>query len=93
MSRGLGSQRANAVYGARYTCLTTREQNRLKPPQAQTVMAAAILRRPHAVITTGRAWDRPSPRTVRGHRSSQSPRPDQLVVAHQAGGRGEPHAA
>jgi transposase len=52
-----GAQRANAVYGARYTRLTTREHNRLKPTQAQTVIAAAILRHLHAVITTGRAWD------------------------------------
>ena len=34
-----------------------REQNRLKPTQAQTVIAAAILRHLHAVVTTGRAWD------------------------------------
>ena len=35
----------------------TREQNKLKATQAQTVIAAAILRHLHAVITTGRAWD------------------------------------
>jgi hypothetical protein len=37
--------------------LTTRETNRLTPTQAQTVIAAAILRQLHAVITTGHAWD------------------------------------
>jgi len=52
-----GAQRANPVYGARYRHLTTREHNRLKPTQAQTVIAAAILRHLHAVITTGQAWN------------------------------------
>jgi hypothetical protein len=52
-----GAQRANPVYAARYQHLTTREDNRLTPTQAQTVIAAAILRHLHAVITTGQAWD------------------------------------
>jgi transposase len=52
-----GAQRANPVYGARYRHLTTREHNKLKPTQAQTVIAAAILRHLHAVITTGQTWD------------------------------------
>jgi transposase len=52
-----GAQRANPVYGARYQYLTSREQNKLTPTQAQTVIAAAILRQLHAVITTGQAWD------------------------------------
>jgi transposase len=52
-----GAQRANPVYAARYTHLTSREHNKLRPTQAQTVIAAAILRHLHAVITTGRAWD------------------------------------
>jgi transposase len=52
-----GAQRANTVYGARYRHLTTREQNKLTVTQAQTVIAAAILRHLHAVITTGQAWD------------------------------------
>lgn len=52
-----GAQRANPVYGARYRHLTTREHNKLKPTQAQTVIAAAILRHLHAVITTSQAWD------------------------------------
>jgi transposase len=52
-----GTQRANPVYGARYQYLTSREHNKLTPTRAQTVIAAAILRQPHAVITTGRARD------------------------------------
>ena len=52
-----GAQKANPVYAARYQYLTTREQNKLTPTQAQTVIAAAILRQLHAVITTGRRWD------------------------------------
>jgi transposase len=52
-----GAQQANPVYAARYRHLTSREQNKLAPTQAQTVIAAAILRQLHAVITTGRGWD------------------------------------
>ena len=52
-----GAQRANPVYAARYQHLTSREHNQLTPTQAQTVIAAAILRQLHAVITTGQAWD------------------------------------
>ncbi|HZJ05190.1 MAG TPA: IS110 family transposase [Nocardioidaceae bacterium] len=52
-----GAQRTNPVYEARYRHLTTREHNKLKATQAQTVIAAAILRHLHAVITTGQAWD------------------------------------
>jgi transposase len=52
-----GAQRANPVYRARYQHLTSRDQNRLTPTQAQTVIAAAILRQLHAVVTTGQAWD------------------------------------
>ena len=52
-----GAQRANPVYAARFTHLTNREQNKLTVTQAQAVIAAAILRQLHAVITTGRAWD------------------------------------
>jgi transposase len=52
-----GAQRANPVYAARFAHLTKREQNRLTVTQAQAVIAAAILRHLHAVITTGRRWD------------------------------------
>jgi transposase len=52
-----GAQRANPVYRARYQHLTSREHNKLTPTQAQTVIAAAILRHLHAVIVTGQSWD------------------------------------
>ena len=52
-----GSLQTNTVYANRYRHLTTREQNKLKPTQAQTAIAAAILRHLHAVVTTGRPWD------------------------------------
>jgi transposase len=52
-----GAQQANPVYAARYRYLTSREHNKLCATQAQTVIAAAILRHLHAVITTGQAWD------------------------------------
>jgi transposase len=52
-----GAQRANPVYAARFTHLTTREQNKLTVTQAQAVIAAAILRQLHAVITTGKRWN------------------------------------
>ncbi len=44
-----GCPQTNPVYAARYRHLTTRETNRLKPTQAQTVVAAAILRQLHDV--------------------------------------------
>jgi transposase len=52
-----GAQQANPVYRARYQHLTSRKENKLTPTQAQTIIAAAILRHLHAVITTGQAWD------------------------------------
>ena len=52
-----GALQTNTVYAARYRHLTGREHNKLTPTQAQTAIAAAILRHLHAVITTGRAWD------------------------------------
>jgi transposase len=48
---------SNPVYAARYRHLTTRKNNRLRPTQAQTILAAAILRHLPAVITTGQTWD------------------------------------
>jgi hypothetical protein len=35
----------------------SRRTDKLTPTQAQTVIAAAILRQLHVTITTGRAWD------------------------------------
>jgi transposase len=52
-----GTLQTNTVYANRYKHLTTRETNKLKPVQAQTVIAAALLRQLHAVLTTGQAWD------------------------------------
>ena len=52
-----GALQTNTVYAARYRHLTTRDTNKLTPTQAQTVIAAAILRHLHAVITTSTAWD------------------------------------
>jgi transposase len=52
-----GAQRANPVYAARFIHLTKRQQNQLTVTQAQAVIAAAILRQLHAVITTGQRWD------------------------------------
>jgi transposase len=52
-----GCLQNNRVYAARYRHLTGRQVNRLKPTQAQTIVAAAILRQLHAVVTTGQAWD------------------------------------
>jgi transposase len=52
-----GAQRANPLHRARYQHLTTRDHNKLTPTQAQTIIAAAILRHLHAVITTRQAWD------------------------------------
>jgi transposase len=52
-----GCLRSNHVYDARYRHLTSRQHNKLKPTQAQTVLAAALLRQLWAVVTTGQAWD------------------------------------
>jgi len=52
-----GCLQNNQVYAARYRHLTSRETNRLKPTQAQTIVAAAILRQLYAVITTGQPCD------------------------------------
>jgi transposase len=52
-----GAQQANPLYRARCQHPTSRKENKLTPTQAQTIIAAAILRHLHAVITTGQAWD------------------------------------
>jgi transposase len=52
-----GCLQTNRVYAARYRHLTTREQNRLTPTQAQAAVAAAILRQLYAVVTQQRSWD------------------------------------
>ncbi|MGH3935288.1 MAG: IS110 family transposase [Pseudonocardiaceae bacterium] len=65
-----GAQKANLVYAARYRHLTSREHNKLTPTQAQTVIAAAILRHLHAVITTGTSWDPSIATHGIGHRAA-----------------------
>ena len=67
---------------ARYRHLTTREKNKLTATQAQTVIAAAILRQLHAVITTGRAWD-PTIAT-HGTRTAHGPRPSLPDLTRQS---------
>ena len=52
-----GALQNNTVYAARYRYLTTRDTNKLTATQAQTVLAAGLLRHLHAVITTGQVWD------------------------------------
>ncbi|HEY5248888.1 MAG TPA: IS110 family transposase [Dermatophilaceae bacterium] len=52
-----GCLQTNRVYAARYRHLTTRETNKLKPTQAQTAVAGAILRQLHYVITHHQVWD------------------------------------
>jgi transposase len=52
-----GSLQTNTVYATRYRHLTSREHNKLTPTQAQTAIAATLLRQLHAVVTTGQAWD------------------------------------
>ncbi len=65
-----GCLQTNKVYAARYRHLTTRETNRLKATQAQTVIAAAILRQLHAVVVHRQAWD---PAIATGHARAQEP--------------------
>jgi transposase len=47
----------NEVMAARFTYLTTREDNRLARQQARTACAAALLRWIHVVVTRQVAWD------------------------------------
>jgi hypothetical protein len=51
----------NPVMAARFTHLTTRDDNRLARQQARTACAAALLRWIHVVITRRVTWDPPSP--------------------------------
>jgi transposase len=47
----------NPVMAAKFTHLTTRDDNRLARQQARTACAAALLRRLHVVITRQVSWD------------------------------------
>jgi transposase len=52
-----GALRHNPVYTARYTHLTTRATNPLRPGQARAAIAAALLRQLFVVVTRRIAWD------------------------------------
>jgi transposase len=54
---GWAAIKGNEVYAARFAHLAAREGNKLSPTQAQTALAAALLRQLHAIVTTGRRWD------------------------------------
>jgi transposase len=56
--------RHNPVYQARYTHLTSRAHDRLRPGQARAAIAAALLRQLHVVVTRRVAWD---PAIAAGH--------------------------
>ena len=47
----------NPVMAARFTHLTTRQDNRLARQQARTACAAALLRWIHVVVTRRVTWD------------------------------------
>jgi transposase len=73
-----GALQTNTVYAARYRHLTTREHNRLTPTQAQTVIAAAILRHLHASSPPASPGTQPSLPTAAGaSRPPHSPPDDQ----------------
>ena len=65
-----GALKSNPVYAARFCYLTSREHNKLATGQAHAVLAAALLRQLHAVITTGQRWD---PVIAAGGRTTQRP--------------------
>lgn len=64
-----GALKSNPVYAARFAHLTGREHNKLSTGQAHAVLAAALLRHLHAVITTGQRWD---PAVAAGGRPDQT---------------------
>jgi transposase len=52
-----GAQKANPVYAAKFTHLTSRTENKLNRGQAHAALAAALLRQLYAVVTTGQKRD------------------------------------
>ena len=92
LARGLGSPARQPRLRRPLPAPDQREHNKLTPTQAQTVIAAAILRQLHAVITTGRAWD-PDIATHGTQHTTQAPSPPDRHGGAQADGRGEPYAA
>jgi transposase len=63
-----GALKSNPVYAARFAHLTSRQHNKLSTGQAHAVLAAALLRQLHAVITTPQRWD---PAIAAGGRTGQ----------------------
>ncbi len=53
----LGAARVNPVFAARIDYLTRRQTNRLAAGQARAVVAAALLRQLHVVVTRRVPWD------------------------------------
>ena len=92
LARGLGSPTRQPRLRRPLPAPDQPRAEQAQPTQAQTVIAAAILRHLHAVITTGQAWD-PVIATHGTRRREHDRRGLILVAAHQAGGRGEPYAA
>ena len=91
-----GCLQTNRVYAARYRHLTTRETNRLTPTQAQTAVAAAILRQLYAVVIhqpgLGPGRRRPRHPQAGGHCGITDPRPParQARVTQSWGGASLP---
>jgi transposase len=65
-----GALKSSPACAVRFTHLTSRDHNKLSTGQAHAVLAAALLRHLHAVITTGQRWD---PAIASGGRPSQPP--------------------
>ncbi|MFK5647974.1 transposase, partial [Ornithinimicrobium sp. LYQ121] len=78
-----GCLQTNKVHPARYRHLATREKNKPKATQAQTVIAAAILRQLHAVVVHRQAWD---PVLATGGTRAQGPARGRLTVGGGGGG-------
>jgi len=87
-----GALRANPVCAARYLHLTSREQNKLTPAQAQAAIAAALLRHLHAVVTTGQRQD-PDIAAYGIRSTAKTSIAAWKTRRRHAGGRGELHAA
>ena len=89
-----GALQNNTVYAARYRYLTTRDTNKLTATQAQTVLAAGLLRHLHAVITTGTGLGSGARGTRHPRQAREHPRRLRTRSARpQADGRGKPYAA
>ena len=65
-----GALRHNPVYTARFTHLTSRAANPLRPGQARAAIAAALLRQLFIIVTRRVAWD---PAIAAGHPTAGHP--------------------